>query len=85
MDAYEILVIILSIALAVLLVTSIFFVVVLIKLVNQVRAVTDKAEEIVDDVEAVSSFFKKAAAPVAITGLISNIVSAVTDHNKKGK
>ncbi len=85
MDAFEILVVILSIALAILLVTSIFFVVVLIKLTNQLRRVTDKAEEIVDDVEAVSGFFKKAAAPVAITGVISNIVSAVTEYAKKEK
>lgn len=85
MDAFEILVVILSAALAVLLLVSIIFVVVLVKLINQVRKVVDKAEEIVDDVESVSSFFKKAAGPVAITGLISNIVGAVTKHAKRGK
>ncbi len=83
MDAFEILVIILSVALAVLLVASIILVVALVKLTGQVRKVVDKAEEIVDDVESVSSFFKKAAGPVAITGLISNIVSAVTNQTKK--
>ncbi len=83
MDAFEILVVILSITLAILLVATIFLVMALVKLTNQVRKVTEKAEEIVDDVESVSSFFKKAAGPVAITGLIGNIVSAVTEHTKK--
>lgn len=84
MDSYDILVIILSIALAVLLVVSIIFVSVLIKLVNQLRVISKKAEEIVDDVESVSGFFKKAAGPVAVTSLISNIVSKVSEFKKKG-
>ncbi len=83
MDAFEILVVILSIALAILLIASIFLVVVLVKLVNQLRVVSQKAEEIVNDVETVSGFFRKTAGPVAITSLISNIVSKVTEM--KGK
>jgi hypothetical protein len=84
MDSYDILVIVLSIALAILLIVSIMFVVVLIKLVNQLRVISKKAEEIVDDVESVSGFFKKAAGPVAVTNLVSNIVSKVAEF-KKGK
>lgn len=84
MDSYDILVIVLSIALAILLVVSIVFVSVLIKLVNQLRVISKKAEEIVDDVESVSGFFKKAAGPVAVTSLISNIVSKVSEFKKKG-
>lgn len=84
MDSYDILVIVLSIALAILLVVSIIFVSVLIKLVNQLRVISKKAEEIVDDVESVSGFFKKAAGPVAVTSLVSNIVSKVTEFKKKG-
>jgi len=85
MEAFEILVIILSATLAILLVACIVFVVMLVKLINQLHQLTTKAEEIVDDVEAVSNFFKQAAGPVAITGLISNIVSTVTQHMKKNK
>jgi len=84
MDSYDILVIVLSIALGVLLIVSIVFVSVLIKLVNQLRAISKKAEEIVDDVESVSGFFKKAAGPVAVTSFISNIVSKVAEIKKKG-
>lgn len=86
MDSFDILVIILSIALAIFLLVSIILVIGLIKLVKKIREITAKAEEIVDDVEAVSGFFRKTAGPVAITGLISNIVSTVADFKgKKGK
>lgn len=84
MDSYDILVIVLSIALAILLAVSIIFVSVLIKLVNQLRVISKKAEEIVDDVESVSGFFKKAAGPVAVTSFVSNIVSKVAEIKKKG-
>lgn len=85
MDSYDILVIVLSIALAILLVVTIIFVSVLIKLVNQLRVISKKAEEIVDDVESVSGFFKKAAGPVAVTSLVSNIVSKVAEFSKNKK
>lgn len=85
MDAFEVLVIILSVVLAVLLVLSIVLVVGVIKLVNKLRDISKKAEEVMDDVEAVSGFFRKSAGPVAITGLISNIVNKVADISKKGK
>ncbi len=83
MDAFEILVIILSITLAIFLVVGIVLTVSLVKLSNQVRGVVAKADEVMDNVEQVSSFFRKTAGPVAITGLISNIVSAVTGAKKK--
>lgn len=86
MDAFEILVIILSAALAVCLVLGIVLLVAVIKLVNKLKQISQKAEEVMDDVEAVSGFFRKSAGPVAITSLLSNIVSKVVDHNsKKGK
>jgi len=86
MDSFDVLVIVLSITLAILLIVSIILVVGLIKLVKQLRVISQKAEEIVDDVEAVSGFFRKSAAPVAITSLISNIVSKVSEFkDKKGK
>lgn len=84
MDAFEILVIILSVALAIFLVVGIILTSVLIKLANQLRNITAKAEMVMDDVEAVSGFFRKTAGPVAIGNLLSNIVSTLT-HKKKGK
>ncbi len=83
MDAYEILVIILSITLAILLVLCIIIAISVMKLVKKLRVISDKAEEVIDDVEAVSGFFRKTAGPVAMTGLISNIVSKVADLTAK--
>lgn len=85
MDAYGILVIILSITLAILLVLCIIIAVQVIKLIKKLQIISDKAEEVIDDVEAVSGFFRKTAGPVAVTGMISNIVSKVAElTNKKG-
>lgn len=83
MDAYSTLVIILSITLAIFLVTAIILAIALTKLVNQMRNITTKAEAVMDDVEAVSDFFRKTAAPVAIGNLLSNIVSMITDRRSK--
>lgn len=83
MDAFEILVVILSITLAILLVLCIAIAISVIKLVRKLRDITDKAEEIVDDVEAVSGFFRKTAGPVAVTNLVSNIVDKVNEYTKK--
>ncbi len=85
MDAYNILVIILSVTLAVLLVVAIVCIVALTKLINQVRAITTKAESVMEDVESVSDFFRKSAAPVAIGKLVSNIVSTISERRKKDK
>ncbi len=86
MNTYDILVIVLSITLGIFLIVGIILIISLIKLVGKLREITAKAEDIVGDVEAVSGFFRKTAGPVAITGLISNIVSTVADlKGKKGK
>lgn len=83
MDAYGILVIILSVTLAIFLVLAIVLTVFVIKLVNTLRSIAAKAENIADNVEHVGELFRKTATPVAITNLISNMVSMF--HKKKGK
>lgn len=85
MDAYGILVIILSTTLAILLVLCIIIASYVIKLMKKIQIITDKANEVMDDVEVVSSYFRKTAGPVAMTGFLSNIVSKVAEMtNKKG-
>ncbi len=83
MDAYSTLVIILSITLAIFLVTAIVLTVYLIKLVNQVRGITAKADAVMDDVEAVSEFFRKTTVSTAVGTLLSNIVSTLSNRRKK--
>lgn len=86
MESYDILVIILSVTLFIFLVVAIAIGLAAYTLLKKLQGISDKAEEIMDDVETVSGFFRKSAAPVAITGFISNIVSKVVEiTDKKGK
>lgn len=86
MDSYDILVIVLSVTLFILLIVAIVIGIAAYMLLKKLQLISDKAEEIMDDVETVSGIFRKSAAPVAITGLVSNIVSKMVDFkDKKGK
>ncbi len=88
--AEQILLIILSTFLAIFLLLGIVILVMTIKLMKQLRHVTEKAESIADNAEAISSFVGKAAGPVAITKLLLGIVESVREQtnkrsNKNGK
>lgn len=85
MDAFEILVVILSITLAIFLVLAIILVFNFIKISQTVRSIVNKADSVMDDVESAAEFFKKTSVPIGITSLVSNIVSKVTGDSKKGK
>lgn len=86
MDAFEILVIILSSFLALFLILGIVVLIGIIKLVKQIRHITEKAEDVIDNVEQASELFKKSASTLTFTNLVSNIVSKVGEFtNKKGK
>lgn len=85
MDAFEILVIILSVFLALFLLLAIVVLIGIIKLVKQIRHITEKAEEVIDNVEQASELFKKSASTLTFANIVSNIVSKVSDFNKKGK
>ncbi len=79
-----ILVAFLSVALAFFLTLSCIFVYKLIKVVDAVKHITEKAEQIADKAEAVTEMFGKAAAPMAFTQVLSNIMDAV-NRKKKDK
>lgn len=80
---FEALVIILSVMLGLLLLLSIILIVKFIQISNQVKRITDRAEEAVDKAEHIASFFEKTATPVAILKLIANISDTV--HKAAGK
>lgn len=65
MDAFEILVVVLSITLAIFLVLSIALVVILIGIFKRIDVITQKAEHFASNIEEASEFFKNAAAPVS--------------------
>ncbi len=81
----SILVIILSILLAVFLTLSIVIAVTIIKLLKHIKNITEKAENIADKAEAVTSFFQHTTGPVAISKLISNIFNAYRENNERKK
>lgn len=83
MDTTEqLLLIFLSAALAVLLVLAIIAMVLAIKLMKSIRRISEKAENIIEDVEQVGDTFRQAAGPLALLRVVSNIVSVVNKHKK---
>ena len=66
MDAFEILVIILSITLAVFLTLGIIAMVIIIRVAKRADRIIERAEELVNNLETASAQFKKAAVPAAI-------------------
>ncbi len=83
--AEQILVVVLAGFLALFLLLSIVTLVFTIKLLKQLRHITEKAESIADTAEAVSTFVGKAAGPMAIAKLVKGIVETVRGQTSKRK
>lgn len=81
--AEQIIASILSLFLAVFLVLSIIALVYTIKLIKQLRHITEHAENIAEKAEAVSDFVGKTAGPVAIGKLLFGIVDSVREQTNK--
>lgn len=73
MDAFEILVIILSITLAIFLILAIVATVILIRILKKVESLSDRAEVIAMNVEDASAKFKSFAGPAAVISLIAKL------------
>lgn len=84
-DAYQTLVIILSVMLGLFLLISIILGVLFIKILKRVRLITDKAEHVVENVESVGLFFKKAAGPLALGKFVTNIAETVMNRRSNHK
>ena len=82
---FESLVIILSVMLGLFLLLAIILLVKIIQIVNQVKRITDHAEEAVDKAEQIASFFEKTATPVALMKLVANISDYVSKATGKVK
>jgi hypothetical protein len=74
MEAFEILVIILSVALAIFLILGIVFMVYLIRISRRVHEISETARSAVDNVESAAKVFSKAAGPAAFSRIVANIV-----------
>jgi len=84
MESYDVLVVILSIALALFLILAIVFTIYLIRIARKVDEITEKAKSAVSSVEAAAKIFEKTAAPAAFSRIVANIVESFSDR-KKGK
>jgi len=74
-SAAEILVIILSIALAVFLTLGIILTIYLIGLTRQIREITSSAERTAGSIESIVSGIAKALSPVFLVGMITKFIS----------
>lgn len=70
MDAYQVLVIILSVMLAIFLVLAAIAMIFVIKLMRRINQLANHAESVADNFNRFSSSFKKAAIPAAILKVI---------------
>ncbi len=84
-NAEQILVIILSTALAIFLILAIIATTKLIQILNHLKAISEKAEKLATTAESIGEFFKYTAGPAAIGKLISNISDAVFKKHNKSK
>ena len=81
----DILVIILSTALAVLLVLAIAIAVLVLKLLQSVKRITDKAEHVIETAGHVSEAFSNATGSLALFKVIRNIAEMVSKHSSNSK
>jgi uncharacterized protein YpmB len=78
-----ILLIVVSSALTIFLIVAIVAGVYFVKILKQVKRITEQAESVVDSVESAAHTFEKAASPLAVLKLVGNIVEQATKFGKK--
>jgi uncharacterized protein YoxC len=81
--AAEVLLIIVSAVLAIFLAFLIATLIYVIKILKQVRHITQHAENVVDSVEAGASVFRRTASPLAVLKIVANIVEQSYKIGKK--
>jgi biopolymer transport protein ExbB/TolQ len=85
MDSTDFLVYLLSFAMSIILLMTIVALFYAIKVLRSLRNISEKAEHIAGNVDAVSEVFKKTAGPVALGKLIANIVELARRKEKGEK
>jgi len=83
MDAFEILVIILSSVFAIMLIAVTISVFIFIKVLKDIRHITEKASMAADNLEHAAEFFKKTTGASAVLKMLGNAVE--TFRSKKSK
>ena len=87
MDAFQILVIVLSSVLALCLVMGIIAGIFIVLILKQVKRIAEKASDVADNVEVASEFFKTTSVTSAAFRLLSNASDFIKkrSHQKKDK
>ena len=82
-NAEQILVIIVSATLSLFLIISIFVLIKVLKVLDQIKRIGDRAEHVAENVEQTSAYFQKAAGPMAILKVISNLADTFSKTRRK--
>jgi hypothetical protein len=78
----QVLIIIVSATLSIFLIVAILLIIKLIQVTQSLKRIAAKAEKIADSADAIGTFFRRTASPVALGRFITNIMDAVRKHNK---
>ncbi|GEM_PF-2047396 len=84
-NAYEILVIILSVALAAFLVLAIILLMICIKIANHIKHITERAESFSDKAENIAEFLSKSTYSLIAGKFIATIIEVFTGAISKNK
>lgn len=82
MDAFEILVVVLSVLLGIFLTLSIVVVVIVLRLVKTLRTIVEKGERVVDAAEEIGTTLRKNAGAAV---LLKMMMKFVANMNRSGK
>lgn len=83
MDAYNILVIVLSVLLGIFLVLSIAVVIGVLRLIKSLRQIVAKGEQLVDAAEEIGNTFKKNAGAAALLKMLLSFVAKKAHTGKR--
>jgi len=83
--ASELLVIILSSVLVVFIIVCIVAAIKVVQILNTLKRISEKAENLADSAEAIGSYFQKAATPIAFSRFLHNITEVFIQHKKTKK
>ncbi len=83
MSAADILVVILSTALAILLILSIILVVLLIKITKQIQSVTNSAKNVIEGVERFTANMSTLIAPATLINLVKKAIRNVKHSDRR--
>lgn len=81
----KIILVILAAALALFLILSIIAICILLRVLKNIRHITEKAEKLVDSVEAVGDAFRRSTEQLTFFRLIRNVADMVMQHKSKQK